>query len=56
MKVSEFVPLVTAAAATVRNTLGTNWFPSGGEGAGKPYTAFLCTMCPDKGRNHTCST
>ncbi|KAH7619344.1 putative EGF domain-specific O-linked N-acetylglucosamine transferase [Nannochloris sp. 'desiccata'] len=56
VKVSEFVPLVTAAAATVRNTLGTNWFPSGGEGAGKPYTAFLCTMCPDKGRNHTCST
>ncbi len=56
VKVSEIVPLATAAAATVRNTVGTNWFPSGGEGAGKPYSAFLCTMCPDKGRNHTCSS
>lgn len=51
---SEVEPLLTAAGAMVRNTIGTNWFPSAGKGAGKPYSAFLCTMCPKKGRNHTC--
>ena len=50
----EIEPLLVSAGALVRNTIGTNWFPSAGKGAGKPYSAYLCTMCPQKGRNHTC--
>lgn len=45
--------LVLSATFSVRNSLGTNWFPShGGE-----FSAFLCTICHGpEGRKHTCDS
>lgn len=48
--VAELQPLLRAAAQLVRNTLGTNWFPS----AGGEYSGLLCTMCAREGRRHAC--
>jgi hypothetical protein len=48
---TELAELLLAAAALVKNTLGTNWFRSGGG----EYSGLLCTMCTGPvGRKHSC--